>query len=219
MESSWVRRRFDAVGLTQSPPGPHLAALQEKHGVDGGTVLLCIDVSGSMAGKRLRLAIAGGEQFLREAIAAQYSSGLVLWNTGVHKYVRPDPAGARALSTLGRAHSWGGTDLVPCLKLAKKVLGPLDGDRVLCIFSDGGFGHRGRCRQLARELCAMGVRIVVRGLGAGRALADLACPGCPDNQQVITNADAIGMGIASMAANLTRGMTTRRSPGGPPGER
>ncbi len=211
MESmSWVRGRFDAVGITQCPPGPHLAALAEKHGVAGGTVLLCIDVSGSMSGRRLHLAKEGGEQFLHEASAARYETGVVLWDHGVRKYVRPNASATAALYAVRNARIGGGTDLVPCLKLAKKVLGPLDGDRVLCLFSDGEFGNRGQCRRLARELCAMGVRIIVRGLGDGAALADLACPGQPDTRQVIEHEDAIGTGIASMAANLTGGMTRNR---------
>ena len=209
--SAWVRRRYDAVGLTQSPPGPHLAALQEKHGTTGGTVLLGIDVSNSMSGRRLHLAKEGGKQFLGEAVAARYECGLVLWNHDVHRYVRPEPSGSAAVSALRRAHSTGGTDLVPCLRLARKVLGPMTGDRVLCLFSDGEFGHRGKCRQLARELCATGVRIIVRGLGSrtAGALAELACPGLPDDQSVIRTEEAIGTGIASMAATMT-GLTARR---------
>lgn len=154
----------------------------------------------------------GGERFLGEAIAARYECGLVLWHMRVHKYVRPESSGAAARAALRRAHSMGGTDLVPCLKLAKRVFGRLDGDRVLCIFSDGEFGNHRQCRALARELCAMGVRIIVRGLGSGPAgaLAELACPGRPDDQQVIVHEDAIGTGIALMAANLT-GLTVRRT--------
>lgn len=206
---SWLRQRFDAVGLTQSPPGPHLGKLQEKHGLVGGTVLLCIDVSGSMAGKRLRQAKIGGEQFLHEAVAARYETGLVLWHGSVHKYVRPEPSGASALAALRSAYSLGGTNVIPCLKLAKRVFADLTGDRVLCLFSDGEFGNRAHARKLARELCLMGVRIIVRGLGrhAANALGDLACPGRPDAHQEIRHEDGIGKGIASMAAGLTGGMT------------
>ena len=49
MVSDWIRRSFDAVGVTQYKPGKHLAALQEPH---LGKVILCIDVSSSMSGTR-----------------------------------------------------------------------------------------------------------------------------------------------------------------------
>ena len=42
----WVRKTFDSIGVTQSPPGPALPAVQERY---FGHVVLCIDVSGSMA--------------------------------------------------------------------------------------------------------------------------------------------------------------------------
>ena len=52
----WIRRSFTAAGLTQIPPGPHLGALQGRF---GGTVMLCIDVSGSMDGMPIMEAVRG----------------------------------------------------------------------------------------------------------------------------------------------------------------
>ncbi|HEX5403902.1 MAG TPA: vWA domain-containing protein [Pseudonocardiaceae bacterium] len=212
--SSWVRRSFDGAGLTQAPPGPHLAKWQAKYDIHVGTVLLCIDISASMDGNRLRLAKSGGAQFLREAAAGRYDSGLVLWDSRVVTYVQPEPSGNSALAALRNAGSGGGTDIVPCLQLANDVFGPMAGDRVLCLFSDGEFGNLDQARALARKLCAMGVRIIVRGLGAGAAgaLGELACPGSTDDQQTIVDETAIGTGIASMAGNLT-GITIRARDG------
>jgi len=98
--------------------------------------------------------------------------------------------------------------LSPALRLGITELGPLAGDRVLCVFSDGGLGDREEATTLARELCAMGVRVIVRGLGhdVATGLADLACPGDNDDQRVIDDVSHIGAGIASMA----RGLSTRR---------
>jgi Mg-chelatase subunit ChlD len=205
--NSWVRRQFDGIGLTQSPPGPHLAALQAKH---GGTVLLCIDVSGSMSGEPLKQAITGGTEFLKEAKAAHYKSGLILWSDNVDHYVPPDAPHKKVVGALAAASIVGGTMLAPALKLALKDLAPQTGDRVLCIFSDGGLGDRAESVKLARKLCALGVRIIVRGLGHGAAsgLAELACPGETDDNQEIADVSTIGAGIASMA----RGLTTRRTP-------
>jgi len=201
--SSWVRSNFDAIGLTQSPPGKYLEVLQRQY---GGTVLLCIDVSGSMSGEPLRQAIKGGEQFLREAVDAHYKCGLVLWNHQVERYVAPDTRHSKVLGVLRNAESTGGNDLVPTLLVAKKLFQPPRDDRVLCIFGDGDIGSQPTVVPLARELCAMGVRIVVRGLGPG-ATADLErllCPGAAEpDSQVIEDVNSIGSGIASMAAGLT----------------
>jgi Mg-chelatase subunit ChlD len=200
--SSWLRKQFDGVGLTQSPPGPYFAALQAKY---GGTVLLCIDVSHSMNGEPLSQAIAGGERFLTEAVGAHYKCGLVLWHHRIARYIPPDAPHDEVLDGLRSPVRPGGTNLVPALDLGKKVLGPRSGDRVMCVFGDGDLGDRHSALGLAQELCAMGIRIVVRGLGPGamEALSELACSGQRDDEQLIEDVSDIGTGIASMATSLT----------------
>lgn len=201
--SEWVRKRFAGAGLTQSPPGPYFAALQAKY---RATVVLCIDISGSMAGARLTEAIGGGEQFLAEAFEAGYECGLVLWDHEVATYVPAGASRATLTDALGAASSRGGTNLVPTLELAHRDLAPLPGDRVLCIFGDGDVGDPAHAQSLARELCRLGVRIIVRGLGSGAtsALSALACPGSQDERRLIADERSIRSGIASMAKGLTR---------------
>lgn len=205
---SWIRARFDGIGLTQSPPGPHLKALQARF---GGTVLLCIDVSGSMSGEPLRQAVAGGQRFLAEAHDAHYRCGLVLWSNEVNLFLDPDTPRNLVAARLQEARICGGTDIVATLRLGLRVLGPIEGDRVMCIFGDGDLGNRSAAIALARELCAMGVRIVVRGLGPGatEALSALTCPGERDDRQLIEDVGGIAAGIASMAAGLTAGRRPR----------
>ncbi|MFD7657196.1 VWA domain-containing protein [Actinosynnema sp. NPDC059797] len=202
--NSWIRGNYDGIGLTQSPPGPYLAKVQARF---GGTVLLCIDVSGSMTGGPLTGAVEGGLLFLEEAAAAHYRAGLVLWDHEIQLYLPPGAPPADLAAGLREARPSGGTDLVPVLLKCQELLVPLDGDRVVCVFSDGGIGRRDEARALARELCAAGVRIVVRGLGADAAgaLAELACPGRDDARQVVVDVGGVSAGIASMASGLTRG--------------
>lgn len=208
--SSWVRKRFEGAGLTQSPPGPHFGVLQAKY---RGTALLCIDVSGSMYGGPLRQAIDGGILFLDEAFDAGYDCGLVLWHHDIEAYVRPGSARAEVADRLAAAVSTGGNDLLPTLRIAKEDLAPLTGDRVLCVFGDGDVGNRSAAVTAARELCALGVRIVVRGLGHGATeqLSALVCPGQQDEEQLIEDVHSISAGIASMAKGLT---VSRKSDGG-----
>lgn len=200
--STWIRGSFTGAGLTQSPPGPYLKALQDKM---SGTVLLCIDVSSSMSGEPLDQAVSGAATFFGEARDAGYRAGLILWNHGVFKYV-PDTSYDDVLSSLKSARASGGTDLVPALHVCKRFFTDRAGDRVLCVFGDGDVGDRAEAKRLARELCAMGVRIVVRGLGYGaqQALAELVCPGEQDDAQLIEDVGGIDAGIASMATGLIR---------------
>ncbi|MEV6239120.1 vWA domain-containing protein [Lentzea sp. NPDC051838] len=202
--STWIRKRFDGIGLTQSPPGPHLPALQNRY---RGTVLLCIDVSYSMDGERLAQAIEGGVAFLAEADEERYDCGLILWSSQIVRYLPPDLPHAEIVAGLRAASADGGTDVVPALLQCKDLYGPMTGDRVVCIFSDGEIPRVDEAERVARELCAMGVRIVVRGLGprAAGTLSRLTCPGSDsDDRQVIVDVADIRAGIASMAGGLAK---------------
>ena len=147
MGASWIRKEFGAVGVTQYPSGPRLAAVQQ-HLL--GTALLCIDVSGSMSGQPLEAAIEGGLDFLQEAERAGYRCGLVLWHHGIAAYVPPSSTPARIARRLRGASAHGGNDLRPTLRAAIKELGRLPGDRVVCVFSDGDVGpHEAEVKQQA----------------------------------------------------------------------
>ncbi|GFJ86592.1 vWA domain-containing protein [Phytohabitans rumicis] len=123
--SDWIRRPFAGIGLTQCPPGRHLRKLQERY---GGSVLLCIDVSGSMAcadgGARTRLqhAVAGAERFVAEALAAHYAIGLVLWHHQVAGFVPLTRDPAPVLTALRSAVAAGGNDVTHTLRLGMREL-------------------------------------------------------------------------------------------------
>lgn len=204
MPASWVRRTYDAVGVTQSPPGPHLEVLQ---GLLQGSALLCLDVSGSMAGRRLRAAVRGAEEFLAEARDAGYRVGLVLWHHDVATWVPPGAGAAPMSDALRRAVADGGTDLEPTLELAVRTLGPVPGDRVVCVVGDGDVGDARACARRAEEARALGIRFVVRGLGrsSAAALAAALTPGDdPDGAPLVHDVDGLSRGIASMARSLGR---------------
>ncbi len=201
MVASWVRKTFSGVGVTQYPPGPHLPTVQQHF---LGHVLLCIDVSGSMSGAPLRAAVDGGLEFLTEARQARYECGLVLWDHGVvaHLPTRADDADVRA--RLRAATTGGGTALTPTLRTVIEELGPLRGDRVVCVFSDGSIADPGPSEQLAAEARALGIRFVVRGLGPGASLglAAVLTPGAESAEQTVTDIGDLRRGIASMATDL-----------------
>ena len=206
MVASWVRRNFDgAVGVTQYKPGRHLPAVQAHF---GGKALLCIDVSGSMSG-RLPAAVDGGLDFLGEAREAHYATGLVLWSGGVTAYLPTTSTDSAVRAALKGAKAGGGTDLCPALRVAIKELGPMTGDRVVCVFSDGQIGNVAEAEKLAAKARKLGIRFVVRGLGgqASQGLARVLKPAEGDDagQQTVRDGD-LRKGIASMALSLrTRG--------------
>jgi uncharacterized protein with von Willebrand factor type A (vWA) domain len=209
---TWIRRSFTAPGLTQIPPGPHLRAVQERF---GGTVMLCIDVSGSMTGAPLVQAVQGARQFVTEAVAAHYKIGVVLWDHGVAAVAEPTSDGLAAVGVLDAARIGGGTNLLPGLIHCHRVLDDFTGDRVVAIFGDGDLGCQ-RDEVLARVARMKGenIRFVTRGLGsyAARVFGEIS----DEDPASATIADVsdLAAGIATMAVALkSHGIARPRSSG------
>lgn len=197
--ASWVRRDFGEAGLTQYKPGPHLDAVSAHF---GGRALLCIDVSSSMGGAPLAQAVAGGLDFLDEADRAGYRIGLILWNSGIVLHLPTDTPIDQVRRGLRQAGSSGGTDLLPTVRAATRELGPLSGDRVVCVFGDGDVGRADEVDKAAAEARRLGIRFVVRGLGGG-AHAGLARALSPDDDAgPVESVGDLRRGIASMASAL-----------------
>lgn len=202
----WIRRPYTGIGLTQSPPGRHLSALQARF---CGSVLLCIDVSGSMAcaddGARTRLAhaCAGAERFVAEALAANYATGLILWHHNVAGFVPLTRDAAPVLAALRSAVASGGNDITHTLTLGMRELAGRTGDRVLAIFGDGDIGPVQPSLVLAKKAHADGIRIIVRGLGEHAAAALGAIASDPAETAVVASIDGLATGISSMVASMT----------------
>jgi Mg-chelatase subunit ChlD len=202
MVASWVRREFGAVGVTQYRPGRHLRAIQDHL---CGAALLCIDVSGSMYGAPMRAAVEGGLDFLDEAEQAGYRCGLILWHHGVADYLPTTTPSAKVRARLRAARAGGENDLVPALHVAIKELGPMRGDRVVCVFGDGDVGPERPVEREAARARGMGIRFVVRGLGssASRCLSRTLVPDEHDETaHTVDDVRNLRRGIASMAAGL-----------------
>lgn len=205
MIASWVRKDFGgAVGVTQYPPGPHLRAVQDHF---RGRALLCIDVSWSMEGERLAAAVAGAQDFLTEAAEAHYACGLVLWNSRVVTHLPTNSEPSTVRNALRVARAGGGTTLAPTLRAAIKELGPIGGDRVVCVFSDGAINDAAQAERLAAEARALGIRFVVRALGSGasKSLVNVLRPAQDDAAaRTIASVRDVRRGIASMVADLRK---------------
>jgi uncharacterized protein with von Willebrand factor type A (vWA) domain len=200
MPANWIRRSFNAPGLTQIPPGPHLKSLQDRF---GGTVMLCIDVSGSMSGPPLAEALRGARQFVTEAVAARYRVGVILWDDDVAGVAEPAPDGVAAVQVLKAAHIRGGTNLLPGLTRCHRVLGGFTGDRVVALFGDGDLGPDAtRVLALVSQMKAENIRFVTRGLGSYAAHVFGEISDEDPSSAAIDSVNELADGIANMTAAL-----------------
>jgi uncharacterized protein with von Willebrand factor type A (vWA) domain len=198
--ADWTRRSFTAAGLTQIPPGPHLGTLQGRF---GGTVMLCIDVSGSMDGTPVLEATHGARQFVAEAVAAHYKVGVMLWNTEVVALAEPSADGSGASRLLASVtDAYGGTSLLAPLKHCHQILDEYSGDRVVAIFGDGDLGPRDLVLAKVAQMKAENIRFVTRGLGT-MAAREFAMVSSEDPSAVeVRQVENLAAGIAGMAASL-----------------
>lgn len=196
---AWLRRQFESVGLTQHPVGKHLSKVQDKF---GGSVILCLDVSGSMSGRPLSQAVVGCRRFIEEAHEAHYQVGLVFWNHGVESHVQIMKETGPLFSLLKRASASGGTNIVPTLELVEQELAGHDGDRVVAIFGDGDLGNKRAAENAAQRLRSQNIRIITCGLGQSSAESLSAI--ADEEELRVASGDTIGESIAGMAAGLKR---------------
>jgi Mg-chelatase subunit ChlD len=199
----WIRRSFTAAGLTQIPPGPHLHPLQSRFG--GGTVMLCIDVSGSMYGMPLQEAVRGAHQFVSEAIEAHYEVGVILWNTDVVGLAEPTSDGTPAHELLALAQAGGGNSLLPPLQRCHQILDNYKGDRVVAIFGDGDITPRAQVLDKVAQMKAQNIRFITRGLGPAAAQEFATVSSEEPSDVEVPQVEDLAASIAGMAASLRRG--------------
>ncbi len=204
--TAWIRRSFDAPGLTQYPTGPHLDAVQARF---GGSVVLCLDVSGSMSGAPLEQAVQGCRRFVDEALRAAYDVAVLLWDHRVVGATGPTRDRRELDDFLGAASAHGGTDVVPALQRARRLLDGLGGDRVVAIFGDGDLGDEAGARVTSAAMRGEGIRIITCGLGLASADSlDAISTETTGGGPRMALADSIADSIAGMATGLRRGGRT-----------
>jgi uncharacterized protein with von Willebrand factor type A (vWA) domain len=198
--AEWIRRSFTAAGLTQIPPGPHFGALQGRF---GGTVMLCIDVSGSMDGMPVLEAVRGAREFVSAAVAAHYKVGVMLWNTHVVAVSEPTADGVAALRLLKPVdRAAGGNDLIGPLQQCHQILDSFTGDRVVALFGDGDLTPKDRVLVKVAQMKSENIRFVTRGLGAmaAREFGEISSEEASTAE--VRQVEDLAAGIAGMAASL-----------------
>lgn len=198
--SGWIRRAYAAPGITQIPAGPHLRSLQGRF---GGTVMLMIDVSGSMDGRPIVEAARGARQFVAEAVDAHYQVGLMLWNTAVRAECAPSPDGAAALVVLASLHSAsGGNHLIGPLDRCHQVLDEYTGDRVVALFGDGDLTPTEQVLERVARMKSENIRFVTRGLGTVAAEAFGRISDEQADSARVERVEDLAHSIAGMAGSL-----------------
>lgn len=196
----WLKRSYDAVGLTQFPVGPHLGALEGRL---RGAVVFCLDVSGSMAGARLEQAVEGVLRFLAEARAAGYAVAGVRWHHAVEDWTPLGTDGNVVDALFRGASAGGGTSLAPALERSEQILRGRSGDRVVAVFGDGELGDRGLALAAAAGLREQGIRVLTCGLGE-RTAQELAEFSTEPATVRVAAQEGIADAIAAMASALRR---------------
>jgi Mg-chelatase subunit ChlD len=203
--AGWIKRAFTSPGLTQIPPGPSIGALRRRH--EGGVVMLCIDVSGSMAGKRILEAVRGAERFVSEAVEARYQVGIMLWNTSVVDLAEPTSDGNGAMKLLRRTdRAGGGNNLIGPLERCHDILDQFKDapDRVVALFGDGDLSPKERVLRKVAQMKEENIRFVTRGLGK-RAAAEFGEISSEEPSSAsIDDVDHLADGIGQMGASLKK---------------
>src|SRR5699024_6692299 len=130
--ATWMKRTFDAEGVTEYPAGPRLTELSRRFR-SSGAVVLCVDVSFSMRGTPLREAQRGGNGFIDDAVDGGHQLGVILWADQVEDFAEPTTDASRARAVLNAAEVSGTTELTPALKLAEKLLSSTRTDDQVCV--------------------------------------------------------------------------------------
>lgn len=176
----------------------------------GGTVMLCIDVSGSMDGAPILQAVSGARQFVAEAVAAHYRVGVMLWNDRVEAVCEPSIDGRAALDLLAPVNSaWGANDLLVALTHCHQILDRFTSDRVVALFGDGDLTPKGQVLVKVAQMKAENIRFVTRGLGshAAREFGEISDEEA--SAAAIEDVTDLAEGIADMATSLKRYGLTR----------
>jgi uncharacterized protein (DUF58 family) len=181
----------------------------------GGTVMLCIDVSGSMHGAPIREAVRGAGDFVAEALAAHYNVGVMLWNHRVEAVCEPTADGSDARALLAAVTgARGNNNLLIALVHCHQILDRFTGDRVVALFGDGDLTPKPDVLVKVAQMKSENIRFVTRGLGvfAAQEFGEISDEE-PSSSAIDSVAD-LADSIADMAASLRHQGIARKSGAG-----
>ena len=170
----------------------------------GGSVILCLDVSGSMMGAPLRQAVEGCVKFVEQALDAGYEVSVLFWHHGIDGFTPLTRDRTVLVDYLGQARAGGGNNICPTLQHAEIELAPRAGDLVVAIFGDGDLGNASAAQLAAERLRDKNIRILTCGLGQASAESLDAISTEEGAAPRTASGDTIAATIAGMATRLRR---------------
>ena len=161
------RRGFEILGqksggrITRGPVLPSGDLASPVRAV--GTVLLLLDVSGSMSGEPLCEARQGAGDFARKAVASGFATGLATFGSHATLVTGPSTSLTALRASLELIDIEGSTNMADALLLAKRELAGLRPQRVACLVTDGCPDDRQATLAAAAECKRAGIDILTLG--------------------------------------------------------
>lgn len=127
---------------------------------------LLLDCSGSMAGSKLRDAVAGAQDFCAEATRSGYRAGIIVFSDQARLICEATDDSSRATQQLSAVASGGSTNIADAILLGANVL--LKNARavrsgVLVLFTDGQPDNASAAIRAADDAKSRGIQIICRG--------------------------------------------------------
>jgi len=127
------------------------------------TVYILLDCSGSMSGDKLAQGKQGADGFAAQAVDRGYSVGLISFACDAEVVVAPEYRETGLGKGMGCLAASGGTNMSAALDLGLRRLSKLDGQRAMCVVTDGMPDNRDATIAAAQRAKEAGIDILTIG--------------------------------------------------------
>lgn len=126
-------------------------------------VYLLVDCSGSMDGDKIEQAKNGAVDFAKESIKKGYAVGLIKFDTVAAHLISPQKELAQFENQVREMMATGDTNMTDAIEIATEKLADKEGNRVICIVTDGVPNNPQTALDAAQEAKDMGIEIMTIG--------------------------------------------------------
>jgi len=167
------RTKSSLTQKLEAATGKQLAPSRGILSAGNRAVMFAIDCSSSMSGSKIGFARSGAASFARTASERGYAVGVTVFDSAARTLCSPVRAVAEVEQILWAIDADGSTNLALGIALAVQAL-PSNGERVICIVTDGVPDDRDAAIEAARSAKRQGIEIMAIGTDdADKAFLDL----------------------------------------------